>query len=607
LYLSTLKAWALTICLAAFALLAFWSTAHAVLVLAALAPIASAIQILIGGARDGYTVLELSILVLLGTAALRAAARARRFIATPFDAAVLAFIALAVASCLAQMPMELLRAEMADSLSAVIAFLSRRYFDRPFVVVAQTMLLVEGAGLAAVIARTFAATPLAARLRDMVVVGGAAAAALNANRLLEVVLRSESPVGALRWALQTLRFNTQHGELNAAGSYFALVAILCCAQAGFSSARAQVHAGLLCLFGCALWVSGSRVAVGSALLGCAVVVVLRHAAVARTLMGSRVRVAVFALALLATFAGAVFMLSAARHSTIAYGAWTRLELLKSGARMLRDRPLLGVGTSQFYARFPQYASPELLHVFRTQTGTEILHENAHNQFMQLAAELGLAGVASFVLLLVLAFRPHAPGAAPWRTGLLVALAGFLLTCFAGHPLLTPLVAYPFWMVVGLAATGALPLRVPSVRFLARSAAVGMLLLAMFLPVRWRYERRDADLTDVSLGFSRWERDDDGTRFRWAGARSALFVASRTAALRLRLKSPDASPRNVVILLDDNPAARVVVTPGRWMETNLFFPQSRKAPAFRRLDLEVVGAPPSAARSLMVGRVEEVSR
>ena len=44
------------------------------------------------------------------------------------------------------------------------------------------------------------------------------------------------------------------------------------------------------------------------------------------------------------------------------------ELLKTGARMVADRPVLGVGVAQFYALYPKYVSPELQRSFRESLG-----------------------------------------------------------------------------------------------------------------------------------------------------------------------------------------------------------------------------------------------
>src|SRR4029453_8335489 len=62
-YFSASISWLVTVCVAALALLALWSTSNAVLVLAALAPIATSAQLLAGAPRDGYAFLEVWVLV----------------------------------------------------------------------------------------------------------------------------------------------------------------------------------------------------------------------------------------------------------------------------------------------------------------------------------------------------------------------------------------------------------------------------------------------------------------------------------------------------------------------------------------------------------------
>jgi hypothetical protein len=300
-----------------------------------------------------------------------------------------------------------------------------------------------------------------------------------------------------------------------------------------------------------------------------------------------------------------------RHGTFGYSMFTRVEMAKVAARMAADRPLLGVGPSQFYALFPRYASPELLEAFKDATGVVITRENAHNQFLQVAAELGAVGLGTFLLALGLAFRTSGPALQRQRPATLAAVGTFLLTCLAGHPLLIPMVAYSFWMAVGIAAADAAPPPPGLAKAVGRGGPVVALLLLATVPVRWGYERADAELTGVSDGLSQWQRDEDGARFRWAGERSAFYVSRDVGLIRVPLRSPD-EPRRVDILLDGRLAAGVIVPAGEWMETRLLLPMSDEAPAFRRLDLIVRtddggDARDSDRKRLMVGRPVELPR
>ena len=81
-------------------------------------------------------------------------------------------------------------------------------------------------------------------------------------------------------------------------------------------------------------------------------------------------------------------------------------------------------------------------------------DNAHNNLAQIAGELGLVGLTTFVIVLVASFwssevrsRKRARVSMP----LLLGLAAFILTWLGGHPLLVPEVAYPFWITLGASA------------------------------------------------------------------------------------------------------------------------------------------------------------
>ena len=65
--------------------------------------------------------------------------------------------------------------------------------------------------------------------------------------------------------------------------------------------------------------------------------------------------------------------------------------------MVEAHPLFGVGIGQYARWSGQFSSPELLAIY--------VSENAHNNFAQVAGELGLAGLTAFVALLIVCLRP----------------------------------------------------------------------------------------------------------------------------------------------------------------------------------------------------------
>jgi O-antigen ligase len=515
----------------------------------------------------------------------------------------LLFGAVVVASCAAQVPTILLRAASSDGGAGLIDMIVVHHFDRPVYspAVWQTALLLEGIGLALLAGRTAAGH--LAPLVSTFAAGAAGAAAMNVYRALEVALRQQDLTDGLLRSFLRLRISTQYSDVNAAGSFFAMAAVLAVAGAGTKTARERVC--LLCvpLVSGGLWLSGSRVALAAAVLCTAV-----FAAQGMLRRGERVRrrwipAIVAASVVLATVA-AVFLYRNANHGSIAYSVFSRVELTKAGLRMAVARPLAGVGIARYYELFPRFASPELRRAFREELATPVTHENAHNNFVQILAELGGIGLGAFVIVLVLAL--HAGDrTSRWRAAAIAGAAAFLLTCLAGHPFLTSMVALPFWMLLGMAAADSPPLAALSARHLRLATLTTVVLLAVSLPVRWSYEREDADLEGVSVGLSAWQRTADGQRYRWAGARSAVFVRSTAKAVTVPLRSPDRRTRFVEIRLGGRPAAEVEVPPDMWVDMRLTLPWRSDAPQFLRIDLLVKGV--SAADTepaLFIGRVRE---
>lgn len=71
----------------------------------------------------------------------------------------------------------------------------------------------------------------------------------------------------------------------------------------------------------------------------------------------------------------------------------RMELWKSGLRMIRAHPLLGVGLGNFKVLSSDYGGPEL-----KKAGM------AHNTYIEIAAETGLPGLLAFLAILYFSFR-----------------------------------------------------------------------------------------------------------------------------------------------------------------------------------------------------------
>jgi hypothetical protein len=97
----------------------------------------------------------------------------------------------------------------------------------------------------------------------------------------------------------------------------------------------------------------------------------------------------------------------------------------------------------------------------------------------------------------------------------------------------------------------------------------------------------ANVEHTSIGFSRWQREPDGSRYRWAGGRSTFFVPSAAHSVRIPLGSGTEGPDTVEvrIFLNGREANRVVLErSSEWR--SIYLPLSRRAAEpFSRIDLE----------------------
>lgn len=471
-------------------------------------------------------------------------------------------------------------------------FVSREYFadSQSFPALTGAALLLECLALFVVTRTlTLADGSRAARIIRMCLLGGFAAAGLNLARLAGAWLRTPDGGVENMWRLLlTQRVNEPHGDLNAAGSYYAML-IPVLAGIAFSSrrpARAWSLPVAFALIG-GLWLAGSR----TALAACGVAMIAFLAGTYRIHRNDvRVRRAVagtLAVALTATVL-AIALYPRSRNVNAGTAMDVRTDMARAAIRMFATRPLFGVGAGTFYLRSGEYIPP-WLKKFYTQ-------ENAHNNFLQLLAELGIAGFSLGAFLVVAALRTAAAGRSQFpmtALGLLCGLGAFLLTCLGGHPLLTPEVAFPFWILLGVAS--ALPAEAAEItapsrrRALRWWVAAALVLLAVSVPLRASRNLREADFANRSVGFSPWARSPDGVPFRWARQRSYFFVPADAIRVRFRLRLGPGrgSPRGVTVRLDDRLANRVDVTTEQWTVVEMTMPPPGTA-GYRRIELEVEG-------------------
>jgi O-antigen ligase len=463
----------------------------------------------------------------------------------------------------------------------------------------ESLLLFRAASTAARADATFA--PLLVR---SFVFGAAAAAAVNVLRLWEGALRLSSPVGVFGRYLLTQRFNAHYGDLNAAGSYFVMALF---PAIGLASRQVWRWGFAALLIAASLWIAGSRAAFIAGL----VAMIVPAAAVARGISATSLRrmtVVTAALVLMLVAVGMVrYLPERGNQRGPATALEVRWQLARTSFRMLAAAPVFGVGIGRYYSRSGEFSSPELLKVF-----PPAIHENAHNNFLQVLAELGMVGLAAVIWLLFLAFRssvrlvradPHDP----LRWGVVIGLLASVVSWLGGHPLLVDEPAFLFWVLLGTACGWATNAHTgPPARPRWLVWAVGALILGVgvSVPARANNERADFNLEHRGIGLSHWQDELDGIRYRRAGSISSVFVPSGSSMCLIPLRALKSSGElKVELWLDGRQADQVGVSSDRWLTLKLVLPRDVEAPRFHRLDFRVSGMPSTEEPLLMIGKVQ----
>lgn len=451
---------------------------------------------------------------------------------------------------------------------------------------------IEGLALAVFAERVFRAGGLApSRL-----VGPLTAAAAHAwVRLAQVSLRQEHPIAAAGVLLQTVRINTLFTDVNAAGSLLALYFVpavwmaYACALGDGSRRRAGAALGYVAaaaVIGLALWMTYSRSAWAGAVAGVAAVWIFTRRTYRLALSAGALAVA----GLIAIFVVMSPGSSAQASSSVALGV--RWEMAKIALQIAEEHPITGVGVGGFRVASRAHVTDDLIARFpATASG-----ENAHNNFLQILAELGIGGLAAFTWLLTsaaLSLRGARAVDAP-RAGQ-IALAGgvaaFLVTCLGGHPFLTPEVLWLFMLVLGaMASSGVEPAGgTPTGRVGWTTVAI-VVAVVVSVPVRLWQLRHDNARKRVIGASAPTDLDADRV-YRNVAARSAWPVPAHARGVQVPLGlSPDSSDSCLVhIDIDGRPANVVTVAPGVWTPVVLQLEPRPRGGMSRSLELRVEGA------------------
>ncbi len=610
---------------------ACWRPRVALVALVAVSPLLPIVPSLVGW-PPALSLAQAAMTALLVAALLRAAVRGR--VSAP-PATVLLLAGWVTASLVASLwPLQLARGGPWGLLADVHAFASRdllvavsqRHLFAPVVAWA---VFLEGLALLWLVRSTLEEAGDAWRRR--VLVAAAAGATLAAA------------IGVVQWWTHwnllpfwrevdphITRINATFTDVNAFGAYLASMAPVLVAAAALSAGawwRVAWSSGFVLVMAAAVF-TASRAAwvaliVGMGLYG-ALLLRYRLVALSSAAAGRVSRVAGAATAAVA--AGFVVLSLVAtvrdvRHAqqdsyvdTVLYTLNFRApvdERLKgratlwaAAAAMVRAEPVEGIGLGRYFKDVSLYAA-DAESLIRPQ-------ENAHNYFLQLAAETGLPGLALFLAVVGLSLRAglrasRDPARPPEQRRLTLAAAAgtaaFLATCLTGHSLLLRDAQLTFWVLPACAWLASV--RAPAgarTPWRAGAAALAVVAMAVTLPPRLGRQLERVDLSRVTGGLYGEERDARGERFQWTGPEASFHVPidSRAFAVRVRRLAPFA--QRLTVTLDGRAIDAVDLEPGVWHTLRYLTPRSASgATRFHRVDLQVSPTwwPPGDGRELGV--------
>lgn len=453
--------------------------------------------------------------------------------------------------------------------------------------------MIEGVALTAAALAIFRRYPRVAETVPVALVASAVAAALSSVLLW----RGIAPAPLLdRFARIGYRVSAHVGDVNAAGSHFALVLLIAAGMAvrarGLGRAAWAAGAAIAAI---GLWFSESRSAMAATAIVLAVATVWRLAA----RLTPVTRHALLAGAAVAGLAAGSVRARLLDLDPTYRGSGFRQQFNATSMRMIAARPLSGVGIGQYYADSPLFLAPQLAFAYGS--------ENAHNYFFQVGGELGLPGLALFLVWVgvPIAVAARAVHRNPYD-GRLLGFAGgtvaVLGTCLTGHPLLVDPVAYCFWIALGL--TGGLAESVLRGAKRTESAAkasppmppalqIGVALFggmvaagAAWGGARGPVEPKASAAVD---GFYGWETAEDGTRYRWSNLYASVFVPADVTRIYLPVRvpanAPGVSPIGVEVMTGGVDRGRSLIGSG-WANLNIPLPDVAPPVRYKRIDLRV---------------------
>ncbi len=597
--------WPLKLIVGALALLTLASPAAGLSAVAVLTPLALAI----GGALhvEGYRLAEMLALTFLAAWLLRANSDRCGPRLPPLMAAAGWLLALAVMTSVGVLTWKM--RDFPSDLADTVARLWGAYFlfsDR--VGFSDGARLIEGLGLVAATLWIFRRQPsLAVWLPVALCTGGALAGTMS------VLIRERTGPSILLHAYRMLGRPAPLFDVNAAASYFAMALCLATGMAARGSGTARVvWIPLAVMPGVGLWLADSR----SARAALLITTMLAAVWLVTKARSGRARAAALMIVLALGLTGVFVRNILIERDPTFQGAGFRQQFYSTSLRMIAARPLAGVGMGQYARMSALFLTPQLAWSYG--------FENAHNYFLQIGGELGIPGLAFFMIwvgsALAVMVRSLDRAGDVRLLGAVCGIVAFLMTCVTGHPLLVSEVAFPFWiqfgLTLGLAGSPLLNASVASqpeperafapgpgatpgsrstsspdgyarvLRPVTACAACFVVMAGVASGVAGPVQPLASPAVD---GFYAWETAEDGRKVRWTSRYASLFVPADTkrvyVPIRVPVDRPTIMPMPVDIVVSGRKRGRVLAGKD-WGTLDLWLPDVVLPARFKRIDLGV---------------------
>lgn len=403
-----------------------------------------------------------------------------------------------------------------------------------------------------------------------------------------------------------VRINATYVDPNALAAYLALIGPvmlgLVLAARGVTRAAWLVALGIV---GAALVMTAGRIGLLSMAVGCALLLwwVFGRGGLAAATGPSpravrwlrRLAIAMVALLAMLVIAGTALNIGHDRQTSYIH-TWLytfnlrqppdaiakgRVGVWRAVASMVSDAPLFGVGLGMGVHEFERYR-----HALGLDTIPQGARLSAHNTFLLVAGDLGLLGMAAFLLAMlsvVYGARSARARLAMERRdlpllGLGAGLVGLMLTMLTGDRIVLREDVIVIATCAALACVGAG--RLPG---WVRGAMVTVVVVALLSwPVRVHTRPHQPMTPPEPEGLH--ELQSDG--MRWTTGYTVIYLPADTRAVSAPIRNLSPDPQVLRVYIDGRRAEERVVPHGEWQEITYRMPPNGTQSRWHRLTLEV---------------------